>query len=295
MALRPILVALSLSSLALPLAGQEPETNPNAPQEQPAQEPETAEPEENQPAEPQRVEIGSRATVELPAGWTWLPGRQGQKFLESMGNPPSPSVLGVSMHEERGVFVVFSYEDEGHVDDSDAAKTDFDALLRDMKDATRETNEARKKQGYPTVDLLGWAQRPHYDSAGKKLFWAKRLKFSDGEGEIVNYDVRVLGRSGHLLMQAVGGMEDLEQVADSCQELLKTTEFVEGQRYEEFDPSYDKVAAYGIGGLIAGKLLLKGGLFKVLLKPLLIVGGIVVIALGKLLGRRRRTAEPRSA
>ncbi|TYA89160.1 DUF2167 domain-containing protein, partial [Seonamhaeicola marinus] len=37
-------------------------------------------------------------------------------------------------------------------------------------------------------------------------------------------------------------------------------------RYSDFNPDIDQVAAYGIGGLIAGKILAKAGFFAVILK-----------------------------
>jgi uncharacterized membrane-anchored protein len=244
-------------------------------------------------AGPQHVEVGRWGTVDLASNWQWLQGREGQRFLESLGNPPDQDVLGVAVDEQRQMFDVYSYEDDGHVDDADAAGIDYDALLQSMQEDVAGVNEQRRKNGYPTVELLGWAQRPHYDAAGKKLYWAKRLQFADGEGETVNYDVRVLGRSGVLVLQAVGDMQNLQQVADGCQELLVATEFVPGQRYTDFDASLDKVAAYGIGGLIAGKVLLKAGLLKLLLKPLLIAGGLLVVFLGKVVkGRGREDAAP---
>ncbi len=42
--------------------------------------------------------------------------------------------------------------------------------------------------------------------------------------------------------------------------------FTKGEQYADFNPSLDQVAAYGIGGLIAGKVLAKVGLFAVILK-----------------------------
>lgn len=47
-----------------------------------------------------------------------------------------------------------------------------------MQGATRDANAERAKAGYPTVELVGWAEPPHYDSTAHKLYWAKDLKFS---------------------------------------------------------------------------------------------------------------------
>src|SRR5262249_33465184 len=110
------------------------------------------------------------------------------------------------------------------------------------------------------------------------------------ETNTLNYDVRILGRRGVLVLTAVADEEELATVAQGCKAILAGTQFVSGQRYEDFDSGLDKVAAYGIGGLIAGKLLLKVGFFKLLLKPLLVVGALAVGGVAKLLGRKKNTA-----
>lgn len=48
--------------------------------------------------------------------------------------------------------------------------------------------------------------------------------------------------------------------------ILASIEFNDGHAYKDFDSSMDKVAAYGIGGLIAGKILAKAGFFALILK-----------------------------
>jgi uncharacterized membrane-anchored protein len=82
------------------------------------------------------------------------------------------------------------------------------------------------------------------------------------------------------------------------QELLPGTEFLEGHRYADFDSSVDELAAYGIGGLIAGKVLLKGGLLAklglLLAKGWKLIAVVVVVAgsfLKRLLGRSEASPE----
>lgn len=251
------------------------------------------------------VPIGDQARVILADGWIWLGDSHARRFLVQLGNPEDDSVLGVAIppdFETSNAFAVYSYADEGYVaDDEDP---DFDDLLSQMKDRAAEESEARKQAGLPTVKLVGWAEPPHYDRTQHKLYWAERLKFGDSETDTLNYNVRILGRGGYLVVQGVGDIAHLNTVAEHCKTLLVATEFVEGKRYENFDPSYDKVAAYGIGGLVAGKLALKAGLFAKLLlmlkafaKPILIgvvaIGAIVVKTLG---GKRAAAAtEARTA
>jgi uncharacterized membrane-anchored protein len=77
-------------------------------------------------------------------------------------------------------------------------------------------------------------------------------------------------------------MNQFGQVYKHVDPLISSVSFNEGQRYENFDSGVDKVAAYGIGGLIAGKVLAKAGFFVLLLKfwkliLLAIVGGFAAV------------------
>src|SRR5262245_56264858 len=172
-----------------------------------------------------------------------------------------------------------------------------------MKEGAVAQSAARKQAGLSGVALLGWAEQPHYDREQHKLYWAEKLKFDDSAGMTLNYNVRVLGRRGHLVMKGVGGIDQLPLVAENCKQLLTVTDFVAGESYGDFDPDLDKVAAYGIGGLIAGSLAAKAGLFakllvllKVAIKPIIagaIVGGGVI---SRVFGRKKQQqAKPADA
>ncbi len=78
---------------------------------------------------------------------------------------------------ESGWAVILTYLDDGHIDDSDATEIDYDDMLKDMKEGTEDHNDARKEAGFDAVHLIDWAEKPHYDAATKKLYWAKELNF----------------------------------------------------------------------------------------------------------------------
>jgi uncharacterized membrane-anchored protein len=171
---------------------------------------------------------------------------------------------------------VIHYEDDGHVDDSDAATIDYGALLSEMREELAVVNPEREEAGFGTLSIVGWAAPPRYDAAAKKLFWAKELRFEGEPENTLNYDIRVLGRTGVLVLTAVSGMSQSAAVMARMDEVLPAVEFVQGKRYADFDRNLDKVAAYGIGALITGKLLAKGGMIKGLV-ALLIAGKKIVI------------------
>jgi len=168
-----------------------------------------------------------------------------------------------------GWAVIVTYEGGGYVSDDDAEKINYTDLLREMQEATREDSAERVKQGYESLELLGWARQPHYDKKEKKLYWAKRLRFGSSTDETLNYDIRILGRKGVLSLNAVADMDSLARIDGATPDLLSMVSFNEGNLYSQFNPSVDEAAAYGVAGLIAGGLLTKAGFFKGLLVLLL--------------------------
>ena len=76
-----------------------------------------------------------------------------------------------------------------------------------------------------------------------KLHWAKEIKFGDQELNTLNYNIRILGRKGVLLLNFIAGMNQLELINSKREAVLAMAEFKEGSRYENFQPDMDKVAA----------------------------------------------------
>ncbi len=243
------------------------------------------------------------ATLHLGDRYRYMNPAETNRLLMAWGNPSNTDTQGaivpaeVDPMAETGWAVILNYEEEGHIDDSDAKEIGYEALLSDMKEGTAESNKERRKHDFPVVDLVGWAKPPHYDATSKKLFWAKELDFQDSDVNILNYDVRVLGREGVLSMNAVALMPQLQQVDTDMVPLIKTAEFNAGYRYADFDESTDKVAAYGLGALVAGAAAAKLGLFAKLgvfllaFKKFIFIGLIGLGALVmKLLGRKKDAA-----
>jgi uncharacterized membrane-anchored protein len=214
------------------------------------------------------VELPNKiATLNLGDNYRYLNPAETEKLLVAWGNPPGNETQGaivpreVDPMSESGWAVIVTYDDDGHVDDSDAASIDYDEMLTDMKAGTEDNNEARKANGYDAVHLVGWAETPRYDAATKKLYWAQELSFEGSPTHTLNYEVRVLGREGVLSMNAVSTIDQLAQVKADMKPLIEVAEFNAGHRYAEFNASTDRMAEYGLGALIAGGVAAKLGLF----------------------------------
>lgn len=243
------------------------------------------------------------AKLNIPPDFNYLGADDAKAVLTKIwNNPPevSANVLGMilpankSPEDEDGWAVTISYVEEGYVKDDDAGKIDYDAKLKEMQAATLDNNKARVEKGYEPIELLGWATPPHYDAATHKLYWAKELKFGDSPVHTLNYDVRILGRRGYLKLSAIAGIDQLSEIEQNNPKILAMVNFNDGNRYADFDPKIDKVAAYGIGALVLGGIAAKMGLFKLLLVGILalkkfVIIGFVAVAAGirRLFGRRK--------
>ncbi|MDQ6469144.1 DUF2167 domain-containing protein [Flavobacterium sp. LHD-80] len=222
-------------------------------------------------------------TLNVPKGFKFLNGAQTQKVLSDLwGNPEDKSILGSLVPDGKGVthadswMFVISYQGDGYVKDDDAGEIDYDDLLKTMKEDVAAENEERKKGGYPEVQLIGWASKPYYDNTLKVLHWAKELQFGQDKAHTLNYDLRVLGRKGMYNISAVAGVNQLAEVKASIPGIIQSVEFNDGNKYLDFDADTDTVAAWTIGGLVAGKVLAKVGFFAILAKfAKVIVIGIV--------------------
>lgn len=248
------------------------------------------------------------ATLEVPPTFRYIDAAASKRLLtEAWGNPPGASegVLGmlyptaVSPLDSGSWGVIISFDEDGYVDDSGAEAIDYTKLMEQMRQDAAATNAQRRKDGYATVQLVGWAQPPRYSPETHKLYWAKELEFSDSPGHTLNYNVRVLGRRGVLVLNAVSSMDALPQVEQSMQTVIGFVDFNEGHRYADFIPGADKKAAYGVAGLIVGAVAAKAGFFKLLwvgilaFKKLIIAGVAAAgVTLRRLFGRQKQTPTP---
>jgi len=246
------------------------------------------------------------AKIQLPASFRFI-GPDGSRRLltEAWGNPPGAAdgVLGMliptasSPVSKGGWGIVITFDEDGYVNDSDAAKMDYGKLLKEMQDQAAEANEERRKQGFHAVRLVGWAEPPSYDSATHKMYWAKDLVFGDETDHTLNYSIRILGRRGVLVLNAVASMDQLGAIRGETKNVLAAVEFNEGHRYTDFLPGKDKAAAYGLAGLLVGATAVKAGFFKLLwvgilaFKKVIIVGAVALLgALKRLFGGGKQTA-----
>lgn len=237
---------------------------------------------------------GEVASLDVPETFHYLSPEDAEKVLvEAWGNPPGAGLetLGLLFPAELTPFdeeswaVSIEYSEDGYVSDEDADEIDYDELLEQMQNETAEASEERVAQGYEPIELVGWASPPFYDAESHKLHWAKEIRFGDQEINTLNYNIRVLGRHGFLMLNFIAGMDQKPMIDEQIDSVLAMAQFDQGSRYEDFDPDIDVIAGYGLGALVAGKVAAKTGLFAAALLFLKKFGILIVAGIGGLFAR----------
>lgn len=244
---------------------------------------------------PQSGEIalpGGMAKLNLPDSLRYLSPADAKTVLVAIwGNPPGEeNSLGMIVPKgfnplsQDAWAAEVNYEQDGHIKDDEADSINYDDMLKKMKEGANAANAERTKAGYEPVELVGWAARPHYDRQTHKLYWAKEIKFGNDSENTLNYNIRILGRQGMLVVNAIANMKQLPEIEAVTPEVLSSVEFTDGNRYADFNPSTDRVATYGIAALVAGGIATKMGFFKGLWlavlagKKFIILGAVALFA-----------------
>ncbi len=215
----------------------------------------------------------AKATLNISSSHYFLGAEDARAVLEdAWGNPPDETVLGMIFpagaspldYSTWGATVQFS--GDGYVSDEDANEIDYAEMMQDLKKSQSDDNKWRAKNGYDPIEMIGWAETPTYNPETHKLYWAKEMKFGEQDVNTLNYDIRVLGRNGALVIGFIATMDELSQIRQSMPSVLQMAQFDTGSTYAEYQPGVDKKAAYGIAGLVGGAAIAqKTGLLAALL------------------------------
>ena len=242
--------------------------------------------------------LGTQASIEVPEGSFFLDAPATREFLQANQNVPSGRELGAIVRvvdEDHSWFALFTFSEEGYVDDSDKDAIDADALLASMKKGNERGNAERQQRGWAPFNLDGWQTKPFYDPATHNLTWAIRGS-SPGEPPVINHSVRLLGRRGVMSVALVADQEGIAATTTDFNGLLKGFSYNAGDRYAEFRKG-DKMAGYGLAALIGGgaaAAAVKTGFLSKAWKAIVALVFAAIAGLKKLFGGASRE-EPAAA
>ena len=227
---------------------------------------------------PNTAYLGPYAEIKISPGYMFANGNDTRRLLEATQNIPSGKELGLVGTQDLSYFIVFSFDDTGHINDNEKDDLNADTILNQFKKNSVESNRERQKRGWGARDIVGWAIPPRYNLANNNLEWAIKYKDSKGQ-EIINFSTRYLGRTGVMKAILVSDPTELSSVLPKYESIMSGFNFSQGNRYAEFVKG-DKVAEYGLSALIVGgaaAAAVKSGFGKYIGK--FIIGiGVVILA-----------------
>jgi uncharacterized membrane-anchored protein len=213
---------------------------------------------------PARIPVRDQAAIDLPSGFVFLPETSGKQLMEKMGNRVDNKFVGLIFPEKNSDwFVIIDYEPAGHISDDDARNWNADDLMSRVRASTDAANEERHKQGAAELEVVGWAEKPHYDAATRRLIWSLEARDkgkTDNSQNIVNYKTLMLGREGYVSMTMVSPLATVGTDKAFVNLLLSKLDFTQGRKYADFDVKTDHIAEYGLAALIAGVAVKKLGM-----------------------------------
>jgi len=231
----------------------------------------------------QKINLGNDlAELKLSPEFGFLDAADTKKYLFR----PTGNEIGLVVPADETQYweLYFEYIDSGHIKDDEKADIDAKALLQSYIDGTKEMNKELEPEDQLFVD--GWDVPPFYDNAQHSLSWSLLAHDYDNE-KIINYNMRILTREGYISAILVSDPEHL--AADRkimTEQILPNLSIKEGKRYADFNEKTDKLAEYGLKGLILGgaglAIAKKAGLIGLLIVALkkfwfLIIAGIVAL------------------
>ena len=244
---------------------------------------------------PAKAKLGDKAEIQIPEGYAYLSAAETKKFMEMNENPSSDGEYLVAPQTLQW-FTIFRFDPVGFVKDDDTI--DAPALLKSITESQVAGNQERKNRGWPTLTIKGWGFQPRYDRQANLLEWAVAGKDDTSNADFVNYNTRLLGRTGVMEVTLLSAPESLDTSVRSLKDLLKGYSYSAGEKYSEFRAG-DHVAEFGLAALIAGgaaAVAAKKGFFSVVLAFLagagkFIVAGLAAAAawIGSLFKKRDRT------
>ena len=200
-------------------------------------------------AGPTTGKIGTRAEIRIPEGYLFLDAPATRRLNELFENPSSDADEYVIAPDSLAWMAYFSFNEIGYVKDDETL--DADDVLASIREGVEYGNEERRKRGWGTLNLVGWASQPQYDNQLNALAWAVLLQSEGSDSQVVNYNTRLLGRRGVMEVTLVADPEQLDPSIADFKTLVPGYDFAAGEKYSEFRAG-DHVAEVGLAALITG-------------------------------------------
>ena len=170
-----------------------------------------------------------------------------------------------------GYTIYLDYVDEGYIKLDDWEKVNPTNFLKQMNETAKSNAEYLKKINLDYTTKIDWIFKPTLNKENNSVSYSYKVTWNSGIETMESKNL-ILGKKGHLESAfVINYREDLnfKMQSEFSKDFVNGVIFQEGFKHSDYKPG-DKIAAAGIGGLVAGSLgvkaLAKTGLLAKLLK-----------------------------
>ncbi|RCK72653.1 MAG: putative inner membrane protein [Ignavibacteriae bacterium] len=204
----------------------------------------------------------------LPEGYFFLEAADATAFMREFGNPSVDiDALVAPTDENADWYIYFKFSDLGYfkMEKVKEELEDID-LIGEIRKNTELENQKRAKAGFPTIQVVGYAEKLSLNTLRQTLDFAIE---SVQEGRrFVERRSLMFGRKGLLLCSFVCSKERYLNVQATFNNMFASISFQNNYRYADFNPGVDKYAAVGIGTVLVGRKITRVGWLSKTLKSL---------------------------
>lgn len=231
------------------------------------------------------VVLNNGFVLSVPEGYRFLDAVQGRTLVERLwGNPQNPGFLGLLLPKpgsqpENILFgIEISMDESGYLSQQEARQLNYTALMQKMQQHLQQENNWRNRKGLSTVTDMYWAMPPAYHEADNTQHLARILQLGKN-ASILNYELRILTRTGALSLTAVAHTSQLKTLQALMPAMVANVHPPVGQRYLDFNPHTDQIAAWTEKVLRMGEILDARHFFEWLMNTWLFVAVCLIMVL----------------
>ena len=157
-----------------------------------------------------------------------------------------------------GYDVFLDYRDDGYVKLDDWKNVNSNDLLSELREITKANAIYLKEKNLDYVNKIDWIYKPTLNQENKSVSYSYKVDWNSGQQSMESKNL-ILGKKGYLESAFVVEYKkdiDLKYESDFSKDFVNGVKFNEGFKHSDYKPG-DKIAAAGIGGLVAGSLGVK--------------------------------------
>lgn len=196
-----------------------------------------------------RTVPGVDATYWQSADQIWLSGEDVTRMATlAQAEVGAQTAVGVAVDVDDETIISIGYDNSGYIEQTRLENLQPAVLFDIMKQVMESRNTERRRNGRPTVELVGYAIEPSYDAQRNAAYWAVRRRESDGTEDIHALAVK-LARGGFAVISWIGPHEHFAG-RRTMETTLAALRFNDGARYADFRDG-DPVAQHDLEDLVA--------------------------------------------